>query len=251
MLVELAVVAVLLLLVPPLVGVLVAELAVAAVVGLASVVAAARVAPALPGVGPSVSDRLPSTSAIPAATGRPASLAPTPVSLCRGAGRSGDPAEIVAGGWRAVKQVVPGPGPGDGPADGSHRMELHHRARTGHPARHSVRGPGGVGRVRRPTIGLLPDRATMCDMRQVTHREMRNQSGEILRLVAEGETIQVTNRGQLAALIVPPPSDVLTELAARGQVRRARRPPSALAGIVRRKPRTTSEAILADVRGCR
>ena len=130
-------------------------------------------------------------------------------------------------------------------------MELHHRARTGHPARHSVRGPGGVGRVRRPTIGLLPDRATMCDMRQVTHREMRNQSGEILRLVAEGETIQVTNRGQVAALIVPPPSDVLAELASRGQVRRARRPPSALASIVRRKPRTTSEAILADVRGCR
>ncbi len=91
----------------------------------------------------------------------------------------------------------------------------------------------------------------MCDIRQVTRREMSNQSGEILRLVADGETIRVTNRGQLAALIVPPPSDVLTELAVRGQVRRARGPTSALAGIVRRKPRTTSEAILADVRGCR
>jgi antitoxin (DNA-binding transcriptional repressor) of toxin-antitoxin stability system len=130
-------------------------------------------------------------------------------------------------------------------------MELHHWATTSRPVIRSVQAPAGVGWAPRPTIGVLAGRATLCDMRQVTHREMRNQSGEILRLVAEGETIQVTNRGQLAALIVPPPSDVLTELAARGQVRRARRPPSALAGIVRRKPRTTSEAILADVRGCR
>ena len=39
--------------------------------------------------------------------------------------------------------------------------------------------------------------ATLCDMRTVTHREMRNQSGEILREVADGETIQVTNHGQV------------------------------------------------------
>ena len=41
-------------------------------------------------------------------------------------------------------------------------------------------------------------------MRTVTHREMRNNSGEILRAVAAGETVQVTNNGQIAAVISPP-----------------------------------------------
>ncbi len=91
--------------------------------------------------------------------------------------------------------------------------------------------------------------ATLCDVRTVTHREMRNQSGEILRYVADGETIQVTNNGRIAALIVPPSTDSLAELASRGQVRMARTSPSSLRSIVRRKGMADSEAILADVRG--
>lgn len=78
---------------------------------------------------------------------------------------------------------------------------------------------------------------------------MRNQSGDILRDVAEGETIQVTNNGQVAALIVPPGSDALADLASRGQVRVARTSPSSLRSIVRRKGATDSEAVVADVRG--
>lgn len=78
---------------------------------------------------------------------------------------------------------------------------------------------------------------------------MRNQSGDILRDVADGETIQVTNNGQVAALIVPPGSDALADLASRGQVRVARTSPSSLRSIVRRKGATDSEAIVADVRG--
>jgi prevent-host-death family protein len=80
---------------------------------------------------------------------------------------------------------------------------------------------------------------------------MRNQSGEILRRVAEGETIQVTNHGQVAALIVPPAADVLTELEARGQLRPAVLPPSSLRAIARRKSAKSSASILADVRGRR
>ncbi len=86
-------------------------------------------------------------------------------------------------------------------------------------------------------------------MRTVTHREMRNQSGEILRQVADGETIQVTNRGRVTALIVPPNADPLADLISRGQVRVARQPPSSLRSVVRRRARTDSQAILADVRG--
>jgi prevent-host-death family protein len=93
------------------------------------------------------------------------------------------------------------------------------------------------------------ERATLCDMRTVTHREMRNQSGDILRHVAGGETIQVTNNGRVAALIVPPGTDPLADLVSRGQVRVARTPPSSLRSIVRRKGTADSHAIVADVRG--
>lgn len=92
-------------------------------------------------------------------------------------------------------------------------------------------------------------RATVCDMRTITHREMRNQSGEILRRVADGESIQVTNHGIVAALIVPPGTDVLAELTARGQVRAARRPLTDLELIRRSSSPQDSETILADVRG--
>jgi prevent-host-death family protein len=93
------------------------------------------------------------------------------------------------------------------------------------------------------------ERATLCDMRTVTHREMRNQSGDILRHVAAGETIQVTNNGQVAALIVPPGADPLADLVSRVQVREARTSPSSLRLIVRRKGTAASQAIVADVRG--
>jgi prevent-host-death family protein len=91
--------------------------------------------------------------------------------------------------------------------------------------------------------------ATLCDMRTVTHREMRNQSGAILRRVADGETIQVTNNGQVAALIVPPGTDPLADLVSRGQVRVARNSTSSLRSIVRRKGTADSQTIVADVRG--
>ncbi|HEY2536621.1 MAG TPA: type II toxin-antitoxin system prevent-host-death family antitoxin [Solirubrobacteraceae bacterium] len=78
---------------------------------------------------------------------------------------------------------------------------------------------------------------------------MRNQSGDILRDVANGETIQVTNHGQPAALIVPPDTDTLADLVSRGQVRVARHPTSSLRSIVRRKSTADSRAIVADVRG--
>jgi antitoxin (DNA-binding transcriptional repressor) of toxin-antitoxin stability system len=78
---------------------------------------------------------------------------------------------------------------------------------------------------------------------------MRNQSGDILRRVAEGEAIQVTNNGRVAAVIVPPGTDPLADLVSRGQVRVARNPPSSLRSIARRKSNADSQKIIADVRG--
>lgn len=88
-------------------------------------------------------------------------------------------------------------------------------------------------------------------MDTVTHREMRNNSGEILRRVDAGESISVTNNGRIAALIVPPATDALAELAQRGQLRPALRDISSLRTIRRRKAHRTSEQIIADTRGDR
>lgn len=86
-------------------------------------------------------------------------------------------------------------------------------------------------------------------MRSVTHREMRNNSGEILRAVAAGESVQVTNNGLVAAVISPPPNDPLADLSARGQVRHARRPLSDLSLLRRRTSSGTAAEIVDDVRG--
>jgi prevent-host-death family protein len=98
-------------------------------------------------------------------------------------------------------------------------------------------------------MNLPKGSATLCYMRTVSHREMRNQSGDILRRVADGETIQVTNHGEAAALIVPPGTDPLDELRARGQMRPARRPLSSLRELERRRSPARSAEIVADVRG--
>jgi antitoxin (DNA-binding transcriptional repressor) of toxin-antitoxin stability system len=91
--------------------------------------------------------------------------------------------------------------------------------------------------------------ATVCYMRSVTHREMRNESGAILREVAAGGTVQVTNNGIVAALIVPPNSDVLQQLKDRGEVRAARRPLSDLARVVASPSSLTAAEIIEDTRG--
>jgi antitoxin (DNA-binding transcriptional repressor) of toxin-antitoxin stability system len=86
-------------------------------------------------------------------------------------------------------------------------------------------------------------------MARITHRELRVHTGEILRRVANGETIEITKHGQLAARLVLPGSDTLADLIARGQVRVAQRPVSDLRSIVRRKSNDSAESIVADVRG--
>lgn len=78
---------------------------------------------------------------------------------------------------------------------------------------------------------------------------MRNDSADVLRRVAEGETIVVTNHGRPAAVIGPPPTDVLAHLGAQGQIREALKPPASLLAIKPRKSKVTSAEILADARG--
>ncbi len=54
--------------------------------------------------------------------------------------------------------------------------------------------------------------------RTISHRELRNNSGEILRAVAAGESFTITNNGQRVAELVPadrPPYGGLTVIPAR------------------------------------
>lgn len=39
----------------------------------------------------------------------------------------------------------------------------------------------------------------------IAHRELRNRSSDVLRRVQAGETIEVTNHGEVVAVLSPPP----------------------------------------------
>src|SRR4051812_18692256 len=86
---------------------------------------------------------------------------------------------------------------------------------------------------RRPSKTRTASCASLYDVEEITHRQMRNESADVLRRVAGGETILVTNNGQPAAVISPPPNDALTLLAVSGQLREAVDPPSQLRSIER------------------
>lgn len=78
---------------------------------------------------------------------------------------------------------------------------------------------------------------------------MRNDSAAVLRRVASGETILVTNNGQPAAIIGPPPGDVLALLSSQGLLREAISSPAELRTIQRKPSKRATVEIVADVRG--
>lgn len=49
-------------------------------------------------------------------------------------------------------------------------------------------------------------------IRTIAHRDLRNKSAEILRAVHEGETLQVTNHGEVVAVLSPPPASLLSSV---------------------------------------
>lgn len=86
-------------------------------------------------------------------------------------------------------------------------------------------------------------------MEMVTHREMRNRSGEILRRVAAGESVQVSNNGRPTAMIVPVGGTVLDGLIARGEARPAHTGLASLSSIKRVVSPMTSGELVDDSRG--
>lgn len=89
-------------------------------------------------------------------------------------------------------------------------------------------------------------------VRTISHRELRNNSAEVLRQVRQGEIIEVTNHGEVAAVLVPPSLSPYERLVAAGKVR-APDPGRAvdLRRIRRATASSTTAEIIADVRGDR
>ena len=89
-------------------------------------------------------------------------------------------------------------------------------------------------------------------MRTISHRELRNNSSEILRAVSAGETIEVTNHGEVAAVLMPPGLTVYERLVIAGKVRLPNPDrPVDLRTVPRTAAPVSSSDIIADVRGDR
>ncbi len=87
-------------------------------------------------------------------------------------------------------------------------------------------------------------------MTTIPHRELRNQSSKILERVKNGEIIDVTNNGEVAATLIPPSASPFERLLLSGSVR-----PASKGGVdFQSLPRVSSAGtleILADLRGDR
>lgn len=86
-------------------------------------------------------------------------------------------------------------------------------------------------------------------MDAITHRQMRNSSGEILRRVEAGESFLVTNNGHPAAVITPATGATLDGLIARGEARGAISARTALLDIPPVDSPVGSEQLVEDARG--
>lgn len=85
-------------------------------------------------------------------------------------------------------------------------------------------------------------------MRTISHRELRNDSARILREVQAGESMEITNHGEVVALIVPVPADTRERLIRSGELRPARSRPD-FANLERVRAATSSLEVLDDLRG--
>lgn len=87
-------------------------------------------------------------------------------------------------------------------------------------------------------------------MTSVGVRELRQRASELLRLVAQGKTIEVTDRGRPVAFLTPVPAGhELARLRAAGETTRATGTVASLPPPLRvRGPRGRASAVLARLR---
>ncbi len=85
----------------------------------------------------------------------------------------------------------------------------------------------------------------------IPHRELRNNSSAVLARVAGGESIAVTNNGQVAAVLVPPESSELERVLTARAARLPRDPRPRFDQIRRARLTVGTAEILDDLRGGR
>ncbi len=90
---------------------------------------------------------------------------------------------------------------------------------------------------------------TMGGIDTISQRELRNSSGSVLRRVAAGETLLVTNNGVPAAMLVPVPATRLDRLIAEGRVIPASLPFDVDALPPRVKSSLSTEQVIDELRG--
>lgn len=88
-------------------------------------------------------------------------------------------------------------------------------------------------------------------MTTIPHRELRNQSSKILERVKNGEIIDVTNNGEIAATLIPPSASPFERLLLAGQVKPASTAIVDFQALPRVASTNSTAEILADLRGDR
>jgi prevent-host-death family protein len=88
-------------------------------------------------------------------------------------------------------------------------------------------------------------------METIPHRELRNHSSEILARVSKGESIAVTNHGELTAILSPPSRTAMDRARQAGEVRARRRDDVRFDTVPRVSLDQSTSDILSDVRGDR
>lgn len=88
----------------------------------------------------------------------------------------------------------------------------------------------------------------MCYMERIGVRELRQNASRYLDRVAAGETIEVTQRGELVACLVPPTVDPWAAMITAGDVVPARLPHSAVLAEPPRDHAVELSTLLAHMR---
>jgi prevent-host-death family protein len=88
----------------------------------------------------------------------------------------------------------------------------------------------------------------MCYMERIGVRELRQNASRYLDRVAGGETIEVTQRGELVARLVPPTADPWEVMVAAGDLIPARLPHSAVLAEPPRDHEIELSTVLAQMR---
>jgi prevent-host-death family protein len=86
-------------------------------------------------------------------------------------------------------------------------------------------------------------------MTTIPHRELRNNSSKILERVKNGETIDVTNNGEIAATLIPPSASPFERLLLSGNIRPAADHPVDFRTLTRVKSDVGTGEILSELRG--